>query len=626
MKTKHSKQIRVQPVEAAIIRRPNHQIPVLSLWAALVLFLALNYQAAAQTGTGGGPFPTSAQAETTSSFGCFRIWVDPNFYFLLNANGSLQAYLGWNGTTLTSPGLSDNDTVIGESGNFSSPPLPANYPVNIGGNSSPSYGNYSSPQVVGFSPYYFPDFTWPYPASPPSPLDTILTELQSVDLKGMVYSNCTITAGVLPPPAPAQLGPFGVQAGYWNSSGTPSGLPRSLGMVQRNTTTVGSDFPARSFFDVFAVVTLPSISGTESYSIFPSGGAVLTNGTPLVVLNTNVDALPPSLGYYHDPATLAVPLIFKFDNPNPGFPMDGSGKPYWWHAGDVFGNIELAGHGTFDPCAKNALADAFVTLIMGTANHSAPAAPLGGLYPGTAFPWTNSVLAMTMGTNSYGQKLDVVTFSNVTTLAFSDLELSGLSNPVALPTPGNFVIYTNNNTTATMNWTPDMQNYYSGSATGAVQILIENTNTPIDGITTYSLQMLSLNLVGATFFGNFEITVDPKYPSLGSHIVQQEGVGYNIGNYCDVLFDVSLNGGASFANADNTVRMRLENPPCGANLQQLHVTYQPPNVIIDWADPSYTLVGSASLNPAVWVPITNTSPVTLSANNPLVKFLKLTCD
>ena len=178
-----------------------------------------------------------------------------------------------------------------------------------------------------------------------------------------------------------------------------------------------------------------------------------------------------------------------------------------------------------------------------------------------------------------------------------------------------------------MNWNPDGTTFYSGSATGAVQILIENTNTPANGITTYSLQMLSLNLSGTTaLFGNFIITVDPKYPSLGSHIVQPEPEGYNIGNFCDVLFNLSVNGGASFSKADNTVRMRLENPPCGANLQQLHIQYQPPNVIIDWADPSYTLVGSASLNPAVWVPIGSPSPATVPANFPLAKYLKLICE
>jgi hypothetical protein len=622
MKAKFSKPIGSQPIETAIIRRPNHQIPVFSLLATLLLFLTLNFQAVAQTGSGGGNFPTMAQAERASSFACFRIWVDPTFYFLVSPGGTLLSYPGWNGTTLTSPGLSDQSTIVGESMGYNNPPLPTDYPVDIGGVpnvpvGNPSLGDYMMP--FPFQGLY-PNTTWPYPSSPPTPLRTMLTELQSATLVGFAISNGCASSALLP--VPTGTSPqINLYVGYLN--GVVS-LPRSVGMVQ--TITSGADFTARSFFGVWASLSLPEVPGTVSASTFPTTGAVLTNGTPLFVLNDSVDGLPPTLGYYHDPSTLAVPLIFAKDNPNPGYPGDGSGKPYWWHAGDVFGNLELAGHGLFDPCAKNNAANQMIAQIFGTQGHAGRVAPVGGLYPGTSYIWPHSTYSMIMGTNFVGTPNDTITFSNATTLSAAYLTASNFLNPVALPTPGNSVIYTNPNTAFSIEWSPDGQNYYTGSATGSVGILITNSTGSINGTTTYGMQLQAMNLTGTSFFGNFMLSLSTNKASLGNHIVTPEAVGVNIGGYFNALFRLSLNGGVSWNDADLPVNIRLMNPPCGANLAKVYV--QPSganNEAISWLNPSFSLVGSTSLNPAVWVPISSTSPAIVPAAGPY-KFFKLTCD
>jgi hypothetical protein len=112
-------------------------------------------------------------------------------------------------------------------------------------------------------------------------------------------------------------------------AGTTSDRPVSPGEVQSEATgaNIGNpanDFPAQSFFDIFVDVDLPGL-GT------------LINTTPLLVQNSSLAALPPKVVYIHG-GSFAVPIVFR--DSNPGF----------WSAGDVFGDLVLAGHGfNFNP-------------------------------------------------------------------------------------------------------------------------------------------------------------------------------------------------------------------------------------------------------------------------------------
>ena len=88
---------------------------------------------------------------------------------------------------------------------------------------------------------------------------------------------------------------------------------------------------------------------------------MLYNDSPLVITNLNLTTFPPSVIYIHG-QTPAVPLKFKVNNP-----------PYW-NAGDIFGYLVLAGHGTItndcnSPNGQGPLLDAVLGPI-GTSSSS----------------------------------------------------------------------------------------------------------------------------------------------------------------------------------------------------------------------------------------------------------------
>jgi hypothetical protein len=104
--------------------------------------------------------------------------------------------------------------------------------------------------------------------------------------------------------------------------------PFSPGEVEsQNTGGVGvlPDFPADSFFDVFAEVDLPALGGLTA-------PAVLFNRIPLLVVNSPLLRFPPRVVYIHGNST-AVPVYFRNANP----PQ--------WNANDFLGYLVLAGHG-----------------------------------------------------------------------------------------------------------------------------------------------------------------------------------------------------------------------------------------------------------------------------------------
>jgi hypothetical protein len=155
-------------------------------------------------------------------------------------------------------------------------------------------------------------------------------------------------------------------------------------------------------------------------------------------------------------------------------------------------------------------------------------------------------------------------------------------------------------------------------------VLISNTNGPVGDVTNYSLQMLQLTLTGSTFFGNFYLSQNTNTVSTGSHIVEtgQSG-GDVIGSFFDMNFQISTDN-QNFYGAARSLHVQLENAPCGAATEQLHITPSGSSVVIWWRNPSYTLQGSTTLSTPSWVSIPGTSPITNSAA--LYRFYRLTCD
>jgi hypothetical protein len=92
------------------------------------------------------------------------------------------------------------------------------------------------------------------------------------------------------------------------------------------------DFPARSFFNVYVQVDLPS------------GGLLppiqLVNVDPLLVQQTNLSSFPPRLVYVHENSS-AVPMYFNNDCVIHD-PVQGDIQVT---RGTIFGQLTLAGHG-----------------------------------------------------------------------------------------------------------------------------------------------------------------------------------------------------------------------------------------------------------------------------------------
>ena len=227
-----------------------------------------------------GCFPPRGD-DTTYSMGVFQITVDPAFRPLVDAAGALVAYNGYRSSdgTLTSPVCVDTGTTIGRSARNS---RPDSFPVLVG------YTSWDS--ISGYMDYPAIPSLW---ANAAPTTDEVLTEIKSFILSS-VTSGCTDSRIPTVPLAWPMV-----------RAGTFAGVtPRSLGIVQANGAT---DFPARSFFDIFVNVNLPPLPGTVSAAAFLGTGAVLYNDSPLIISNLNLLALPPQVVYIHG-GTTAVPL------------------------------------------------------------------------------------------------------------------------------------------------------------------------------------------------------------------------------------------------------------------------------------------------------------------------------
>ena len=243
----------------------------------------------------GGPdtnFPSGPADDVTQSLGSFRVLVAPAFRPLM------AGYPGYDATTgrLQSPNLYDPHTVIGRSAVIGEGDA-----TDAGGTPVGTAGTIVRDGSFGLVPVGFEGLA-----------DTheVHTEVRSLN---MTSWNCVHIPGVA------------VHAGI-NAPGRPisPGEVESLG---------GTDFPAKSFFNVFAEIDLPAMAG------FPGG--TLYNTAPLLVSNTDLTSFPPHVVYVHVNAN-AVPLVFR------------DTRPGRWKAGDLFGWLVLAGHATGFNCNDQA--------------------------------------------------------------------------------------------------------------------------------------------------------------------------------------------------------------------------------------------------------------------------------
>ncbi len=521
------------------------------------------------TGTGvppgtGAPFPASASYDSMFSMGVFQIQLNPSIpgiATLFAANGPLAAYPGYNPNTIpptvTSPILYDIPsgpylgTVIGRSAvqALPLPPTPFSPPIAIGGapvsvDNITSLGGFFQPTLFEF-------------ASPTT--REVLTEIQSFTLSlypGYYNTGSSAPCGCAVPNQTPCFNYTGtspinmVYAGYYNTTSPGSigtvlsslaPLPRSYGIVQseQNNETISGitynqgvgnsewDFPANSFFGVFVQVTLPQIVpaafgglSTASQNIFPTEGAILYSDPtkPLIIQdvppNSTLDqplcALPPAVVYVHGGNTFAPGLYFAENNGT------------YWSAGELLGNVTLAGHGTFGPCDPEAQ---LVAAVLGTPGNANQPMPIGYPFPNTQFPYPGISYNSIYGVNISNQTLDAVTFFPAGIPVYlRNMSLDGFVNPINLPSSGNSVMYTNTNTLVAFELSLDGTNYSSASGSGAFVIELTNPG-PVGNTTTYAMQVLQLTLDSSSEYGEIYLRQSTATNSVGKHIVQSSSQG-----------------------------------------------------------------------------------------------------
>jgi hypothetical protein len=309
----------------------------------------------------------------------------------------------------------------------------------------------------------------------------------------------------------------------------PNGLP-------------GPDFPARSFFDIFVEVSLPPLPGTESSMAFPPGGAILTNDTALIVTNLNLNTLPPTVVYLHGAVPTAVPLRFKFNNP-----------PYW-AAGELFGTLVLAGHGTFtNDCTSEA---ALAAAVLGPLGTSAPELPVEWLRPNTLCPAPGSTYDSVLSN-------DVIRFSiaGAGTLYARNFSHTNFPGPINPPPTGGTATYTAPNTVVTTEISVDGQTWLQAQANGPVTVKISNTTTGSASMSSFDTEMLQLDLSGQGVLGPFMIRESPSKQSLGKHTIRPSSGGFRISSFFDVFLELSTDAGATWIPADRSIRVEASAPP-----------------------------------------------------------------
>lgn len=489
-------------------------------------------------------FPAQGD-DTTGSMGVFRVTVSPAFYSLVGASGALVAYPGYNpaGAKLTSPLCIDSSTTIGRSGR-NARPYPGSFPIAIGAGSWDSIASYAS--------YAFIPALWSGTAAN---TEEVLTEIKSFNLLSVTPGS----AGQHCPPDPRI--PEVPLAWPMVRAGTFAGVtPRSLGMVQENVVNgaANPDFPAHSFFDIFVEVNLPPIAGTVSSAAFPGTGAVLYNDTPLVITNMNLTSFPPDVVYIHGETT-AVPLKFRVANP-----------PYWV-AGDIFGYLVLAGHGTTTnaDCNNSTAVNALLNAALGPPGTSRPELPIEWPRTNTLCPSPGSSYNSSQGTNSDGSSIDEIKFpvGGGPTVRARNFKHSNLPNPINPPTPGNTVFYSAPNTLVNFEYSFDGVTWNPATANGPVQTKITHSGSS-GGTTNYSTEMLQLSLTAGTIL----IRESPSKQSLGKHTIRPDGTVFRISSFFDVFLELSLDGGATWAPADRSLRVQPSPPAapvaiiCPANM------------------------------------------------------------
>ena len=245
--------------------------------------------------------------DVTPSLGQFQIVLDPawqRIFDVIIPNSPLGSVLStrhlrlYHRGVITSPTLYDPNTIIGRSDPF------------VFGGPEDTLGNIAGQAPIRTFIQQGQLLMHPSWAGPTNGTRGVHTFLKTMHLTDSITTRFgfSVKAGTLAPTRPV-----------------------SAGQVEGGS--LSNDFPARSFFNVFVQVDLPS------------GGILppiqLVNVEPLLVQHTNITSFPPRLIYQHENPT-AVSLYFNADCVIPD-PIGGTNINV--SRGTLFGQLTLAGHG-----------------------------------------------------------------------------------------------------------------------------------------------------------------------------------------------------------------------------------------------------------------------------------------
>jgi hypothetical protein len=238
-------------------------------------------------------FPAAKGDDAAQSFGAFWILIEPPYRSLFTGCA------GYNPTThvLQSPWLYEPNTSIGRSAPLNEGTPQDHSGVQVG----------SANTIVKDSDMKLPAGFTPAPAG----AHEVHTEIRHLNMVG---------------------GGAGVRAGvcYSHAGCSPAPAPPSNRISPGEVITNGGthDFPARSFFNVFAQIDIPHCGG------FPA--TIVFNSKPLLVQTPSISSFPPSGAVYMHDSSSAVSVKF--------LAAGGAGRTRW-ERNDRLGCVILAGHG-----------------------------------------------------------------------------------------------------------------------------------------------------------------------------------------------------------------------------------------------------------------------------------------
>ena len=267
-------------------------------------------------------FPAKGD-DHAQSFGAFWILIEPPYQSLFAGCPAYDPATH----VLQSPWLYENGTVIGRSAsiNEGSPQDNSGVPV---GNANTMIKDAGMTPPSGFAPI-----------APGS--HEVHTEIRHLN---MITNS--------PPGAPMARVRAGVCYNSVACSSPPPANRISRGEVVSNNATPGAspDFPARSYFNVFAQIDVPACGS------FP--GATVFNGKPLLVATPSINSFPPSGAVYMHDSSSVVGVKFL---------AAGHAGNTKWNKNDRLGCVILAGHG---------IIPTFPRRVIGEAQQAASAVPV----------------------------------------------------------------------------------------------------------------------------------------------------------------------------------------------------------------------------------------------------------